>query len=1041
MLIPIFALQDAEKSEIKGFRSSPRPSVMLFRSTYKSLFFAILILGMVYSANAQDANNASGASDASQLGFTGLQTQADALVGQGKLIEAMPLLKELVKRVEASENSDIQLDFPLFLIGTGHIQQYVATGDQSELHKALEWYDRLEEEFPNSPKIKDMLLKRIDVLRALGQNEDATDLMQKILSGDYSNVRLSFTEQTKILKDITQIYYNTGELEKGLPFFGRLLENARDGEDLALAAAASFEALIQAERLDEAIRLLPILARESEVRFRPRLNIALLKASDTLVNAGRVNDAALTLNLIKTTDMMIDWHESQIEQKSAQLEQRIAFGSADEQINRLQQEIKTLEKNVERLKELPNLRNDLLVRRARNYTKTARRYEAFWMFHDLMLENPGHEQSEFYHFATFSNALQIGKSDTAIEVGEAYRNKFPNGDYYSDVSGALANEYQKGGMNEEFLALAVDFLDSRPGDRVSRSLFAQWATFLIEAQRYEELITQAAQWYNRHRNAIYEDGIFYWGGLAELQMSQFSDALGSFTRLLDQYPQSVYAEDGLLRKGAAQFYSQLYEEARETLYGYVEKYPDGSALDQAYFFLGEVEYLAGNPELSLEHFHKADEITELQDVHDGSAFRIGAVLQELGRYEEMASHFIDYIERFGEEGDLTRAILQLGLAYESMMRPVDMLELYRENIKLYANDPDNVGVDALIEGYAEKYNDNLSRLTRTVAFFDRLQSDPEFREKTVTDRGFLFELFYDNPDLDQQLYNKLRGDPNFTEALVDDLSPIQNLINPYREQLEKFPRESPEEFYLDQLFKATSEENFIAETRMLMGLYRLGVEREPTQRFDSSHLETLTPRAILYVADYERDKRLAFAEEAWNQLLINYPQEDATIVAFMRLADVTAGKGDLSGALNYLEQIVTKFPGSPKVPAVMLRQSELLSEMNRGSEAREKSQYILRVPEWRGVLHARALYQIGQSYMAENAYAEAHGFFERTFLGYPHLSEWSARAYLADADALMGMGAKNDAVKTLNEALEELSEKAPEEIIQSIKAKLRELQA
>ena len=98
------------------------------------------------------------------------------------------------------------------------------------------------------------------------------------------------------------------------------------------------------------------------------------------------------------------------------------------------------------------------------------------------------------------------------------------------------------------------------------------------------------------------------------------------------------------------------------------------------------------------------------------------------------------------------------------------------------------------------------------------------------------------------------------------------------------------------------------------------------------------------------------------------------------------------------------------------------------------------MPEWRGVLHARALYQIGQSYMAQSAYAEAHGFFERTFLGYPHLAEWSARAYLADAEALVGMGEKADAITTLQEAVKELSANAPEDILKSIQAKLKELQ-
>ncbi|MGZ0654138.1 tetratricopeptide repeat protein [Coraliomargarita sp. W4R72] len=1008
---------------------------MLFRFTFKSFTSAILILASVHLATAQEE-------DASQLGFTGLQTQANELVEAGQLVEAMPLLRELVKRVEATDSSDsgIELDFPIFLIGTGHIQQYVASGQKGELLEALKWYDKLEKEFPDSPKIKDMLLKRIDVYRVLSRNDEAIALMQKMLSGAYSTVRLNYSEQTKMLKDLTQIYYGTGQLAAGLPYFAQLLEVSRSSEDQALAAAASFEALIEAKRLDDALRLLPMLAKESEVRYRPRLNVALLKASDTLVDAARVNDAALTLNLIKTTDIVIEWHEAQINAKAARMEQRIAFGNAEEEVERLEQEIQTLENNLVQLRKLPTLRNELLVRRARNYTKTGRRYEAFWMFNDLMLENPNDPQAEFYYFATFSNALQIGKNETAIEVGRKYRSKFPNGDYYSDVTGALANELKKSGQDSEFLSLAVNFLGTRPLDPIGPSLFAQWASYLIEQQRYSELINQAAEWYNNHSTTIYEDGIFYWGGLAELQLGQFEDAIGSFTRLVEQYSGSVYKEDGLLRKGAALFYAQKFEEARTTLYDYTKTYPNGSALDQAYFFLGEVEHLAGNPELALKHFHKAADITTLQDVHNGTAFRIGAVLQELGRYDEMATHFNAYINRFGENGDLTRAVLQLGLAYEALMRPVEMLALYRENIEKFATVPDNDGVDALIEGYAENYSKNKIILTNTVAFFDRLESDLEFRNKIVTDRGFLFEHFYVNPNLDQALYNRLRRDPEFTPALLKDLGPIQDIITPYHTELENYPAESPEEYFKDQLAKAKAEGDFTAEIRMLMGLYRLGIELAPSQNYDSKILETLTPRTILYVADYERNKRLPLAEEAWNQLLINYPTNDATIVAFMRLADVSAEKGDNTGALNYLEQIVTQFPGSPKAPAVMLRQGELLSEMKRGSEAREKYQYILRVPEWRGVLHAQALQQIGESYMAENAYPEAHGFFERTFLGYPHLVEWSARAYLSDANALIAMDEKQDAINTLQEAVNELPENAPEDILKAIKAKLKELQ-
>jgi len=1022
----------------------PRPTVMSLRSASRNLFYTFLLVCVAQLLCAQDNGQDNAQDDArdeaSRLGFTGLQTQANSLVEAGRLVEAMPLLKELVKRVEASDDTEIELDFPIFLIGTGHIQRYVASGEAGELEEALKWYEKLEEAFPGSSKMKDMLLKKIDVFRVLGRNDDAIALMQKILSGGYGNVRLNVTEEIKMLKDLTQIHYSTGQLEAGLPYFGRLLNSARDLEDRALAAAASFEALFQAERIDEALRLLPLLAKDSEVRYRPRLNVALLKASDALVDRGRVNDAALTLNLIKTTDVMIEFHEDQIAQKTAMLEQRVAFGTASESIERLRQEIETLQDNLAHLRDLPTLRNDLLVRRARNYTKTGRRYEAFWMFHDLMVENPDDDQNEFYTYATFSNALQIDKSETAIAVGRSYRQKFPDGDFYSDVSAALAVELKQWGNREEFEQLAVEFLGTRPLDGVSRSLFAQWASYLIEEQRYQELITQAAEWSDVHKNSVYQDGIFYWGGLAELQMSRFEDAVGSFSRLIDQYPGSVYAEDGLLRKGAALFYAERYQEARDTLYGYVEKYPDGNGLDQAYFFLGEVEYLAGDPELALQLFRQADEIASSQDIHDGTAFRIGSILEELGRYQEMAEHFSTYITRFGQRGDLTRAVLQLGVAYEYLLRPVEMLALYRENIEKFADDPENSGVDALIEAYAEKYKENLKMLTNTVDFLDRMENDLDFREKIVTDRGFLFETFYENPELHQLLYNRMRRDAGFTPALLEDLGPIKHLTGPYRSQLEKYPPETPEDYFRDQLSQARAADKIISEVRMLMGLYRLGIELEPSQTYDAELIARLTPRAILYVADYERDKRLPLAEEAWNSLLLNYPTDDAAIVAYMRLAAVAAEADRPSDALNYLEQIIAQFPGSPQVPAVTLRQGELLTEMGRTREAREKYQYMLRVPGWRGVLHARALFQIGQSYMADAAYAEAHGFFERTFLGYPHLAEWAARAYLADAEALVRMGARQDAVNTLNEAVEELSASAPADLMQAIQDKLKEIQ-
>ena len=89
---------------------------------------------------------------------------------------------------------------------------------------------------------------------------------------------------------------------------------------------------------------------------------------------------------------------------------------------------------------------------------------------------------------------------------------------------------------------------------------------------------------------------------------------------------------------------------------------------------------------------------------------------------------------------------------------------------------------------------------------------------------------------------------------------------------------------------------------------------------------------------------------------------------------------------------------------------------------------------------ARALYQTGQSFYAEDKFAEAHGYYERTFLAYSQFSDWSARAYLADAEALIAMGSKADALKTLEEALTTLPKTIDAPVLESIKLKIHELQ-
>ncbi|MEM1223767.1 MAG: tetratricopeptide repeat protein, partial [Verrucomicrobiota bacterium] len=478
------------------------------------------------------------------------------------------------------------------------------------------------------------------------------------------------------------------------------------------------------------------------------------------------------------------------------------------------------------------------------------------------------------------------------------------------------------------------------------------------------------------------------------------------------------------------------------LYTFVDDFPNSSSLDQAYYFLGDIEIFAENYELALNHLQRAIELTNTIQIIETATFRLGEVYERLQRYDEMISIFENFIRENPASKRVTDATLQLGRGYEYIGNPNGMLTLFRDTILRDFKDPENTGIDALIEAYVEKYNRNKTVLTETVALLDRLDDDVEYRTKFITDRGFLFEQFYNNQDLEQTLYNRLRSHPSFTDQLVSDLSPIAEITNVYREQLAQYPAETPEDYFKSLLKSAQAEGERIGEIRMLMGLYRSGVNIAPAEPFTSDDLQTVSPRVLLYIADLAReDEQIDFAVEAWEMVLERFPNDDACIVAYLRLADYNERIGDLETALTKLKAIEEFFPGSTQLPAVILRQGEVLTKMGDTDTARERYQYILKVPGWRGVAHARALLQTGDAYVADKAYDKAHGFYERTFLTYPQFGEWSARAYLADAKVLVKLGSKEDAVTTLQEAVDRLADAAPVEIFEEIQSKLKELQS
>ena len=148
----------------------------------------------------------------------------------------------------------------------------------------------------------------------------------------------------------------------GLKVYRKLLTMARTADDKNYAAAALFEAYIAEKKLDEALDLLPIIAQDSLVRYLPRLNISLLKASDLMSASGRLNDAAVMLSLLKTTPQMLTYHKKLYAKNQQALEVQNKLVKDPEKTQKIEQALQQGRHTIKILGQLPSLENELRVR-------------------------------------------------------------------------------------------------------------------------------------------------------------------------------------------------------------------------------------------------------------------------------------------------------------------------------------------------------------------------------------------------------------------------------------------------------------------------------------------------------------------------------------------------------------------------------------------------------------------------------------------------------------------------------------------------------
>ena len=954
------------------------------------------------------------------MAITPLQEKASELAEENRFQAARPYLEEIVNRFrEGTEEEQSSLGPVYFFIGLSYLQEFSQEGENALLQSAVDAFSLGLENGVSEEREIAILEFRGDAYRGLGNFEKAAEDYSKVASPPLSR-RLRPEDEADVLEKLSLCLYALRDWDQALPWFLQFLEKAQTDQKKALAAGYLLEAYIEQDNVKGILELLPLITVDNPSRYSVSLNVALMQAGDKLADNGRYAQAALLYNATLTREQILRYFEEREAIQAQQIERMRAINRSEERMADEIIELENTRQQLEAVRQVTPYTSQLMARVARNYYLAGRDYEAVWAYLRFVENYPDDPIAQEFRFAAFITATKLGMDRLSRELGtQILEGDSPNEDFRKRVLLSLTNAYLESEDEMSFFKSAEDFLEEFPDSPEAAQVVFMLGNYLLNRGKMEELQDRFSILRKELGGTAAEDGLLYWPGLAYLFEGQFEESRKEMNELRENFPESVYREDASYRLAMSYYGSDDTEKAVDSFNGFIREFPNSGLLGEVNFFLGEIAASGGDLLDAIKFYEKVPELTDNISFITSAYFQKAKLLRENDAVNRAADTYLEYIERYGVEGQLTQAIYKLGEIKREQGLPGEALEQYKNAILEFGDDSQNLGVDPMIATYVEQYDEVKNRLTQSLAFLEKAEADPEFRKKIATNRGFLYKQFSDNPSLDPDLYEELRKSDEFSRSLAKSAEPILPLIARYQKQLDSIPPETPEIVFSREFSEAKRSNRRTLAMRLQMALEDLGAAPRSPLVIDERDIEIASPKLLVWIGENQVSVDPELAEKAYRKA-INYGEiVDEQVDAYLNLGDMLLAEGRTEEAMELYAAAEENFPADPRVYRALFAQAEVLSIEGKPEQAREELLQILKTPEWRGEVHAEALYRVGLTYFEEGQYPQAHGFFERTFIGYGLFDEWAARSYLMDAKTLVEMNDLEGARRTLDEALED----------------------
>ncbi len=907
------------------------------------------------------------AQDFSQLGISDLVGVTDRMLQRGDYKSAIPALIEVVSRTaelndEAGRKTAQNARFEL-------ARSYFQTGSAAEGIKVLEEY------MANEPRDRER-----QALRMLAQGFFEVQEWAKIQETATRLLKFpDLTDEDRFIGNLMlgQSYFQEEKWAESVPPLEFAALHAKEDRIERACQLMLVRALVESENWGKLFGWVQRVYR-TDAKYDISLNLTLMKAGKAQFEKGDEEHKNEYLNALLLYRMVLPREEllkhSGTRQKS--LSQKLADdtqrGIPQTEIDERQKEIDALNESMDTLRGLPPYEQEVSFRIGQIYAEVKRFWEGFVIFDELFKEDATGEIGETSLLQSVLVLYDLQQYDRAEQRVVNYLDERPNGRFARTL-----------------LSLMIR-------DNLNRKQYGRIAEF----QKYVDELPPTDDADERSAEA----DIHYMSGFSFFLNRDYPSAGAQFKKILDDFPESDYVPNSTYFLGMAFLMQGEYAKALPFFQTYQERYGEGEQFASAMFREAISLFGAGGLETDKE---KAAEMVRQSE-----------------------AIFTKFIDTFPDEDLVSEAYSMRG-----------DIEAAKES----TND-DPYPLDRAVKDYRKGIDTAKTQFQASYAAFQAAkvyQLETKWQE-IIDLMKYYMNRWEDQADVAQAVY--------WIGQSQIELEQVQQAVEAYVDAIERFGNE-PAQFGVDkiigELVKVAAthlspgdREGLaiqlklklanVAESMPVLKL-RYQVAQAMLEGDEAAAalgaallsqeipLEVTSPSSLALMCDAAVSTGNAAEMKRLSDYFIEHFEESELLWhAYRARAYKLQAENDNWGVLAAVDEAQGLFGVEPHMGWAQLLKAETLYRMEKYEEAEEAYNTMMGVPQWRGPLFAEAYYGMGKCRLGRQDLEGAHAFFQRIYLLFAAYSDgdWAAKGYLAAADCLVKLGREQDAIKTLQDMLE-----------------------